>query len=496
MIAFGTGGWRGLIGKDFTYDNICLAAQGLADMILRDNKQHQPVMIGFDRRFLSFDAACWVAEILCANGIAVWFMKRTAPTPLVMHTVKAKGLFFGLQITASHNPPTYNGIKLIVEGGRDASEEVTTRLENLIAEIVTSNRHPATMPFALAEEKGLITYPSNPFNDFIDSIQRCIRMDLIRERGLRILFDPMHGSGAYPLMVLLYTARCTVDYINFERDAYFGGLMPAPSEVSLRELSYKVIARGYDLGIAFDGDGDRLGIIDSNGRYITANEILVLLYYYLHEHRGWRGPVVRNYSTTHMLDKLAASFGEKCYEVPVGFKHISKKIEETDAVLGGESSGGLTVRGHIPGKDSVYAAVLLVEALSALKKSPSEILDGLYEKLGPHVTVEDSLDLRPEEKAAVENDVMGERHLPPFGQEIARISYLDGCMVYFPGDSFVICRFSGTEPKLRLFAEAPDKAQAEDLVRRFRQYVDSLLLTPGKWASNADETSAAEAGKC
>lgn len=483
MIAFGTGGWRGLIGKDFTYDNICLAAQGLADMILRDNKQHRPVMIGFDRRFLSFDAARWVAETLCANGIAVWFMKRTAPTPLVMYTVKAKMLFFGVQITASHNPPTYNGIKLIVEGGRDASEEVTTRLEGLIAEIVKSGRHPETMPFALAEEKGLIAYPVNPFNDFIDSIQSRIRMDLIRERGLRILFDPMHGSGAYPLMVLLYTARCTVDHINFERDAYFGGLMPAPSEVSLRELSYKVTARGYDLGIAFDGDGDRLGIIDSNGRYITANEILVLLYYYLHEHRGWRGPVVRNYSTTHMLDKLAAYFGEKCYEVPVGFKHISKKIEETDAVLGGESSGGLTVRGHIPGKDSVYAAALLVEAVSALGKSPSEILDGLYEKLGPYVTVEDSLALRPEEKVAVEKDVMEKRRLPRFEKAIERVSYDDGSMVYFSDGSYIICRFSGTEPLLRLFAEAPEKAQAKDLVDRFRQYVDNLLLNPGKWAN-------------
>lgn len=494
MIAFGTGGWRGIIGKDFTYDNICLVAQGLADMIIRDNKQHMPVMIGFDRRFLSFDAARWVAETLCANGIPVWFMKRTAPTPLVMYTVKAKGLFYGVQITASHNPPTYNGIKLIVEGGRDASEEITARLEKLTALIEESNRHPESMPFALAEEKGLITYPQNPFNDFIDSIQGCIKMDLIREKGLRILFDPMHGSGAYPLMVLLYTARCTVDYINFERDAYFGGHMPAPSEMSLRELSYKVTARGYDLGIAFDGDGDRLGIIDSNGRYITANEILVLLYYYLHEHRGWRGPVVRNYSTTHMLDKLAASFGEKCYEVPVGFKHISRMIEQSDAVLGGESSGGLTVRGHIPGKDSVYAAALLVEAVSALKKSPSQILDGLYRKLGMHVALEDSLDLLPEEKAAVEKDVMQQRHLPRFAQEIDRVSYEDGCMVYFPDGSFIICRFSGTEPKLRLFAEAQDEVRALDLVDRFRQYIDDLLLGPGIWASRERSAPATGSG--
>ncbi len=475
MIAFGTGGWRGIIGRDFTYDNICLVAQALCDMILQDGKQDKPVMIGFDRRFLSFDAAQWVAETLCGNGISVWFMKRTAPTPLVMHTVQEQGLHFGVQVTASHNPSTYNGIKLIVEGGRDASEEVTGRMEQLVANILSEGRKPGTMPFALAEEQGLITYPKNPFNRFIDSIQARIRMDLIRERGPRILFDPMHGSGAYPLMVLLYTARCTVDNINFERDAYFGGHTPAPSLISLEELRHKVVSRGYDLGIAFDGDGDRLGIIDKSGRYITADEILVILYYYLHEHRGWKGPVVRNLSTTHMLDKLAATFGETCYEVPVGFKHISQKIEETNAVLGGESSGGLTVRGHIPGKDSVYAAALLVEALCALGQSPSDILDELYQKLGAHYTAEANLSFTQAEKAALQKVMMDGCLVPQFPQSVSRVSNQDGCKVYFADDSFVVCRFSGTEPLLRLYAEAPVKAQADEYIQRYRQHIAEIL---------------------
>ena len=470
MIKFGTGGWRGLIGKDFIYDNICLLAQGLADMIRQDGQQDKPVMVGFDRRFLSFDAACWIAETLCAAGIHVWFMKRTAPTPLVMHTVKAQDLYYGIQVTASHNPASYNGIKLIVAGGRDASLEMTDRLEHLI-----TKARPQNIPFAEAEEKGLITYPKNPFNDYIDSIQSQIRMDLIRQRGPRILFDPMHGSGAYPLMALLYTARCTVDHINFERDAYFGGHTPAPSEISLAELRRKVPAQGYDLGIAFDSDGDRLGIIDRSGRYITANEILVILYYYLHEHRGWRGPVVRNIATTHMLDRLAESFGETCYEVPVGFKHISQKIEETDAVLGGESSGGLTVRGHIQGKDSIYAAVLLVEALCVLGKSPAEIVDALHKKLGAHYTLEESLAFTPGEKRLVEDSLFDRRELPAFAQSILRVSYLDGCKVYFADGSFIVCRPSGTEPLLRLYAEAPALAQAEESVRRFGDYIAHVI---------------------
>ena len=475
MITFGTGGWRGIIGKDFIYDNVCLVAQALADMIVKDSQQDEPVMIGFDRRFLSFDAARWVAETLCANGIPVWFMKRTAPTPLVMHTVQVKGLHYGLQVTASHNPPTYNGIKLIVEGGRDAGEAVTHRMEALVAAILATGTKPKTMLFSEAEAQGLISYQKNPFNDFIDSIQSRIRMDLIRERGPRILFDPMHGSGAYPLMVLLYTARCTVDHINFERDAYFGGHTPAPSEKSLNELRQKVAFQGYDLGIAFDGDGDRLGIIDKSGRYITADEILVILYYYLHEHRGWKGPVVRNISTTHMLDKLAVSFGETCYEVPVGFKHISRKIEETDAVLGGESSGGLTVRGHIHGKDSVYAATLLVEALCALKQGPSDILQALYARLGSHYTAEDNLTFTEEEKAILQAEMIASCQVPDFGQPVSRVSNLDGCKVYFADDSFVVCRFSGTEPLLRLYAEAPDRARAEGYIQCYRKHIAETL---------------------
>ncbi len=475
MVKFGTGGWRGIIGQDFVDENIRKVAQALADLMAEEKMDGLPVMLGFDRRFLSYDAARWFAEVLCGNGLTVWFMKRTAPTPLVMHTVKAHGLDFGAQVTASHNPANYNGIKFIVKGGRDAPEEVTQRLEALMERAEREGRAPCCLPFAQAEAQGRVVYLKNPFNEYIDDIAGKIRMDLIRERGLRVLFDPMHGSGAYPLMVLLYTARCTVDHIHFERDAYFGGNMPAPGEMSLAELRQKVATRGYDLGIAFDGDGDRLGIIDRDGRYITANEILVLLYYYLHEHKGWKGPVVRNMSTTHMLDKLAASFGEACYEVPVGFKHVSRKIEETDAVLGGESSGGLTVRGHIPGKDSIYAAALFVEAVCALNQSPSQILDGLYRKLGAHAMLEESLQFTEEQKEIIRRDLMDNRSLPAFSHAVDRVSYLDGSKVYFTDDSFAVCRFSGTEPLLRLCAEAPSERQAAGYLHSYKEYIKRII---------------------
>lgn len=465
MIQFGTGGWRAVIGDDFVKENICRVAAGILAMAKAENKADKPIIIGYDRRFLSISAAKWVAEVLAAGGITVWFLNRSAPTPLIMHTVKDKDLHFGIEITASHNPSNYNGIKLITAEGRDASLEVTSKLEELIKNVKGID----SVSFDIAVNEGKIVYIRNPFNDFLDDIIELLDMKALRERGLRVLFDTMHGSGAYPLQVILYTARCTVDTINLNKDAYFGGMMPAPTEQTLRPLSERVIRDGYDLGIAMDGDGDRLGIIDKNGRYINANEILCLLYYYLVKYKNWKGAVVRNLATTHLLDKIAESFGEKCYEVPVGFKYISSKIDEVDALLGGESSGGLTVRGHIHGKDSVYAAALFVEMVSVIGKAPSEIIDKLQEQFGKHVMVEGNLIFEPEYKQVVNKILFDDKALPDFGEKIEKVNYEDGCKVYFENGGFIICRFSGTEPLLRIFAESDCKEKAQKYIDDMRK---------------------------
>ena len=290
-IHFGTGGWRAVIGEDFIADNIRRVAQAVAQMIHEDHAEDQPVPVGYDRRFLSDTSARWMAEVLCANGIKVLGMNRSAPTPLIMHTVKKRNLYCGLEVTASHNPSSYNGIKLIVHEGRDASLEATQRLEKLIEKIEPED--VKRMPFDKALEEGLVEILHNPFDAFMDDIIANLDMKAIRERGLRIAFDPMHGSGTFPLMVILSTARCTLDIIHQNKDAYFGAAMPAPTERTLSELERKVKNGGYDLGIAFDGDGDRIGIIDEKGRYVSANEILAMLYWYLHEYKGWKGPVAR-----------------------------------------------------------------------------------------------------------------------------------------------------------------------------------------------------------
>lgn len=464
MIKFGTGGWRAVIGSDFIESNIRRVAAGVLALARKENKTETPIIIGYDRRFLSVDAAKWVAEVLAEGGIEVWFLNRSAPTPLVMHTVKDKGLHYGIEITASHNPANYNGIKLFTDEGRDADVETTSLLEELIEEIDAVEY----CDFDTAVNDGKIIYLRNPFNKFIDDIIDLIDVNAIRERGPRVLFDTMHGSGTYPLQVILHTARCTVDTINLNKDAYFGGGMPAPTEQTLGLLKDMVIKGGYDFGIAMDGDGDRLGIIDRTGRYIDANEILCVLYYYLIKYKGWKGAVVRNLATTHMLDRIAESFGEKCYEVPVGFKYISAKIDEADAVLGGESSGGLTVRGHIHGKDSVYAASLFTEMVSVTGKSPAELVDKLEEIYGKHVMVEDNLRFAAEKKAEIMKLIYEDKALPDFEKEIVRVNYEDGCKVYFADDSFVICRFSGTEPLLRIFAENSNEETAEGYIKAFK----------------------------
>ncbi len=465
MIKFGTGGWRAIIGEDFILDNIRKVAAGIAALAKEQKKTETPIIIGYDRRFLSENAARWVAEVLAEAGLKVWFLRRSAPTPLIMHTVKDKCLHFGIEITASHNPSNYNGIKLIVDEGRDAPLETTGRLEELIAGL----GEVSFIPFDRAAAEGKIEYLKNPFNKFLDDIIAVLDMNALREKGLRVLFDTMHGSGTYPLQVIFHTARCTIDTLNLNKDAYFGGLMPAPTEKTLNKLRDQVIQGDYDFGIAMDGDGDRLGIIDKSGRYISANEILCMLYYYLVKIKGWKGPVVRNVCTTHMLDRIAESFGEKCYEVPVGFKYISSKIDEVDAVLGGESSGGLTVRGHIHGKDSVYAASLFAEMVSVMDKTPSQIIEDLEKQYGKFIMVEDNLRFAPEKKAEILQVLMTDKKLPAFDTEVERVGYKDGCKVYFKDGGFVSCRFSGTEPLLRIFAEADEKEKAVHFIEAFRK---------------------------
>lgn len=460
MIHFGTGGWRAIIGDDFIRSNIELVCAALVAKMRREGVEQEGVVIGFDRRFLSDDAARWCAGTFAAYGVPVKIIEKPAPTPLIMYAVRTGGEPYGLAVTASHNPASYNGIKVFTRGGRDAAREVTDELENEIAAISGT---PLRVEYEEGVEKGLIR-TIDPFNSYIDSILAMIDVESIKERHLNVLLDPMHGVSRTCLQTVLLTCRCSIDVINDRHDTLFGGHLPSPSSATLHKLADMVVERGYDIGIATDGDADRLGIIDEKGNFIHPNDILVLLYYYLLQYKGWKGPVVRNIATTHLLDRIAEDFGQICYEVPVGFKWISAKMDETGAVIGGESSGGLTVKGHIDGKDGIFAASILVEMICRTGKSLHTMLADIRSRYGDPKTVETNFRLSAEEKDRLQTRLFQNRELPPYTDEIDRISYLDGLKVYFKNDGWIICRFSGTEPLLRIYSEMPDEASAQRVI--------------------------------
>ncbi len=469
MIKFGTGGFRAIIGEDFTRENLEILSFALVKMIQKNSRQDEPVIIGYDRRFLSDIAARWMACVFAAEGITTHFVDYDAPTPLVMFEVMKENVSFGLMITASHNPAEYNGVKVFTSGGRDATEEVTNQIEAQISEI--QKEEIKSMEFSKAIDSGLIKR-IDPQNEYIDSILSVIDIETIKQRHLNVLLDPMFGVSKTTLQTILLTCRCNVEVIHDRHDTLFGGRLPAPSSTTLTHLSQLVVQEKYDLGIATDGDADRIGLIDASGTFIHPNDILVLLYYYLHEFKGWKGAAVRNVATTHCLDAMAACFGETCYEVPVGFKYISSEMEKTNALIGGESSGGLTVRGHIRGKDGVYAGALLVEMLSVIGKPLSDVLYDIHKKYGSFVMNEFDCRLTPERKEDLKHLLFEKKQMPEFGMEVDRVSYLDGCKVYFQNGGWIICRFSGTEPVLRIFCEMASVEEAARVNLIFQRFLN------------------------
>jgi len=468
MIKFGTGGWRAFIGEEFTKDNVCLVAQAVANIMIDEAVTDEGFVVGFDRRFLSDKAGQWFAQVLAANGIQTSFIDKFVPTPIVMFKAKEMGCAYSACITASHNPADYNGIKVFIRGGRDADEIITEKIESQVAHL--TQKDVKSIDFEAAVGNGSILV-INPMNEFVDSIIDFIDIEAIKKANLRVLIDPMFGVAKNALQTVLINGRCDVDVINDGKNPDFGGLMPSPNAATLYLLKHLVAAEKYDIGIGTDGDADRLGIIDEKGNFIHPNEVLILLYYYLLEYKGWKGSVVRNIATTHLLDKIAHAHGEKSFEVPVGFKHISSQMEADDSLIGGESSGGLTIRGHIKGKDGVFASSLLVEMISVTGKKLSEMLDEIYAKYGYAYTAEGDCTFKASEKDALYARVYVEKQLPEFEYEIERVSYEDGAKVYFKNGGWVIARFSGTEPLLRIFAEMADQTTAEKVVNQVKAFL-------------------------
>lgn len=469
QVAFGTGGWRAIIGEGFTMNNVRRLCQALANDIIRRGVEERGVLIGYDRRFLSDRAAETAAEVFAGNNIPVTLLSEDAPTPLVTYATALLNAAYGMVFTASHNPPEWNGLKVFHGDGSLLLDEETHRIEEETNRLTL--REVVKLDLDLACQAGIVRRRDFT-NEYVDAIEKMIDLDAIRQAGLNVIVDPMYGVGQLTLGIILTEARCRVTFIHERRNPLFGGRSPAPNLEALQMLITTLREGHYDLGLAMDGDADRIAIIDEKGQYISTNDLLCLVYWYLHEIKGMRGCVVRNLATTHLLDRLAASFGEECYEVPVGFKHIAAAMVKYDALLGGESSGGLTVRGHILGKDGIFACALVVEMLAKTDKHISEMLAEVWKLSGRLYSLEENIPATPEMRVSIPKR-MREASITHIGSyPVREISFLDGIKILLENDNWALLRFSGTEPVLRLMVEADTPEKAHGLIEWLRQFCE------------------------
>lgn len=467
QVLFGTGGWRAVIGEGFTMNNVRRLCQALANDIIRRGMEGRGVLIGYDRRFLSDHAAETAAEVFAGNNIPVILLSEDVPTPLVTYATALLNCAYGMVFTASHNPPEWNGLKVFHGDGSLLLDDETRQIEAETNRLTL--REVVKLDLALALEAGIVRRRDFT-NEYVDAIEKMIDMEAIRQANLHVIVDPMYGVGQLTLGIILTEARCRVTFIHERRNPLFGGRSPAPNLEALQMLIATLREGNYDLGLAMDGDADRIAIVDEQGRYISTNDLLCLVYWYLHEVKGQRGCVVRNLATTHLLDRLAAHFGEKSYEVPVGFKHIAAAMTQNDALLGGESSGGLTVRGHILGKDGIFACALVVEMLARTGKHISEMQEEVWRITGRLYSLEENIPATPEMRATIPQR-MKEASITRIGPyPVVGISYLDGIKILLENDNWALLRFSGTEPVLRLMVEADTPQKGQELIDWLKQF--------------------------
>ncbi len=459
MIKFGTGGFRGVIGDDFNRDNVKLVAQGLCKLIEAHGAKPR-VVIGYDYRFGSDYFAGWIAETLAANGVTCLLYAEPMPSPAVMTAVRDEDLDFGIMITASHNPYYFNGVKLFVRGGSDADVAVTDELERA-ANSVTEVKH---MTLDNGRAEGLILDYSNK-QAYLENIKKFLSPRLT-ESNIKILYDNLNGVGARCIQPMFEMAGIkNYKIINTDHDAFFNFSPPNPTEAAMAPLKSEVLSGGYDFAMATDSDSDRLGILDEKGNYVSNNYILACIYYYLINYRGMKGDIVKNCATTVLVDRIAEKAGFKCHEVDVGFKNISSKMREVDALIGGESSGGLTVRGYIYGKDSVFSSLLFTEMVAVMGKPVSEIVREVSEYAGyDYMSIEDEIRFDD----GIVNIPDG---VPSFTEAPVSVDkFANNIKYHFNGGGWALIRKSGTEPVVRTFVECRGRDVAKINSMKLREF--------------------------
>ncbi|HJP41119.1 MAG TPA: phosphoglucomutase/phosphomannomutase family protein [Dehalococcoidia bacterium] len=456
-VKFGTDGWRALIGDTFTFENVRACAQATAEHFAESRGTAHPLVVGWDTRFLSQDFASEVAGILAGNGFAVELADRPAPTPALSYRVVETQAAGGVMVTSSHNPARWNGIKVKPHYGGSASPEVVADIERRVPRLL---RDPSLIRDRPADSVARF----DPVPGYLAALAEKVDIDRIRSAGLRISYDPMYGTGAGLLEALVEGGSTRVITLHSERNPAFPGLRaPEPIEANLGEL-LKLTGEGeFAVGIANDGDADRLGVVDERGRYLDQLRAFALLVNYMLNVRGLRGPVVKSLTTTAMAQSLSDHYGVPCIETPVGFKHIGPIMMERDALIGGEESGGYGFRGHLPERDGLLAALFLLDYIASTGRTPSELVEDVFAITGPHFYKRLDFELDPGASESVRARLDAAKPSEVAGREVTEADQLDGWRFKFEG-GWLLFRLSGTEPLLRIYTEVDDESCVEPVL--------------------------------
>jgi alpha-D-glucose phosphate-specific phosphoglucomutase len=475
MIQFGTSGWRGLIARDFTFDNVRLATQGISQYLRAELDELQArlqgreplVIMGHDTRFLGREFCLAAAEVLASNRLVPLLCNRDAPTPVIAHTIRCRKASGGINMTASHNPAEYQGLKFSTRNGAPAPPEVTKQIEANITQLIAAGWNSNGAGMGAFKCK---TFDPRPA--YFKQLRRLIDFGAIKKARLKIAVELMYGTGRGYLDQLLREAGAKVTVFHDELNPLFGGHHPEPNAEGMTEVTRFVRGGNARIGLGLDGDADRFGIVDQSGAWLTPNQVLALALYHLKKNRRWTGAVVRTVPTSHQVDAVAELLGVPVHETPVGFKYIGALMESEPIIVGGEESGGLSVKGHVPEKDGILACLLMAELVATERKSLGQILKALEKQTGAFHTDRLNVRIPPEKKEALLSRLAaGLDSVGPF--KVEKFITIDGYKFLLPDREWVAFRASGTEPLIRCYLEARSAAHLSKLRAACRKLLES-----------------------
>jgi phosphoglucomutase len=464
-IRFGTAGWRALIAREFTFDNVRLASQAVVDYLKAElanpksaiHGRAPTIILAYDCRFLGRQFALAAAEVFASNGLTPLLCNRDTPTPVLAFTIGRRKAIGGINITASHNPPEYSGFKFSQHDGAGAPPETTRPMEETIARLQQQNWSFKAAIVGTFECRNI-----DPQPEYMRQIRKLVEFSTIKKARLNVALDLMHGCGHGYLDALLKETGAALTVLNADPNPLFGGHPPEPSAAHLTEMTKLVRSGKAWLGLATDGDADRFGVIDSDGTWMTPNQVLALTLFHLAKHRGWKGAAVRTVVTSHQVDAVAAHFGVKIHEVPVGFKYIGAIMEREPVIVGGEESGGLSVQGHVPEKDGILACLLMAELVAAAGKPLGAILKEITKLGGAFFTERINIHIDPAKKEELSRRLSGGLdRIGPF--PVQKFITTDGYKFLLPNGEWVAFRASGTEPVFRCYIESRSRKNLEPL---------------------------------